>query len=189
MARTTISIPDELHAEVKRAGINVSEVTREALELELAARRSGRLQEVLTDPERVAQRLRATRQPQDDEHLGYELGVAWAAAEATIAELEEVVSADIDTPLDVTDPAVAAENSLVAFIEGQTDWKVPIDDYSEKGGPVLVDLSEGELLRGFYKGAKAVLQRVSPLVRPPLPSVFPPAPVARDDFGPDEAPF
>lgn len=36
MARVNITMPDELHAQAKRAGLNISQVTRQAVAAELA---------------------------------------------------------------------------------------------------------------------------------------------------------
>lgn len=187
MRRTTISLPAELHEEAKKVGLNVSAVCRRAIELELMTRKAGRqsqrdvLEQVLADPDGVAQRLRSTLRTEDDEHRGYELGAIWAAKEATLRELEAVVSAipDQDPQFDSTIPD---DNSAVGFIERQAEIALPRADYSAQGGPALVDLESSALLRGFRAGATAVHREVERLVNPPLPSGL-------YDYGPDEAPF
>lgn len=75
MARVNVYLPDDLAAEARAAGLNVSRITQDALRAALAARRVdewlddvGSMRPVAVSPEAIAAAIEAAKQ--DLEHRG-----------------------------------------------------------------------------------------------------------------------
>lgn len=91
MAKTSIYLPDDLAEQVRRYGISISEVTQPALRRAVAKAQTE--ENLMTDNQAVADRLRATRvvdAEMDGEKAGRAraLGVQWAREDASAADLE-----------------------------------------------------------------------------------------------------
>lgn len=88
--RMNISVPDELAEQVRARDLPISSICQDALRkaVELAEKK----EQIMTDLQAVADRLRGTQNEERQHHIdeGRELGILWAKQYATAAELRRV---------------------------------------------------------------------------------------------------
>jgi len=146
--KLTIYVPDDLAAEVRAAGLNVSQVAQVALRAELGRRPSIRPTEV---PDVVA-RLRTTRDKEgrQTELRWHDLGARWAKEEASVAELgdmDEMGFAWVSW-------RVPEDHSIRRFLAAEENWD---PDFR-------ADVERSEAIVAFIEGAVDVWQQVWPLL-------------------------
>jgi hypothetical protein len=165
MARTTISISDDLKERMDKARelVNWSAVAAEAFELKLGELARGRTEKVMQD---VIDRLRASRIQQTSalEREGRDAGIQWARTDAEYDQLNRVVQ--INQQINGTDWKyfdVGTWTRLPAQIVGgdpfdrraaQEFWTKAIGGFHDKR------LASEEFLRGFIQGATHIYEQV-----------------------------
>lgn len=147
MPKVNIYLPDDLAAAVRARSVPVSEVCQRALRREVE--RMTALENATTDAERVAERLRATRDEGTDQERreGFEDGTGWARDYASWSELVGVaeLSREHWTSLAVHD---SMEDILA-------------EHYGRGGGRYL---DRDAYAEGFVDGAVVVHDAMEPLV-------------------------
>ncbi len=98
--KTSIYLPDDLAEQVRAHGISISEVAQAALRRAIRTARAR--EQIVTDIERVAERLRGTVVTAERERMqeGRAYGAMWARDFATARELEDLTTGKID-PVDL----------------------------------------------------------------------------------------
>src|SRR5262245_26746341 len=143
--KTSIYLPEDLAEEVKRYGISVSAVTQEALRKEVAKMQAK--EAITSDLEKVAARLRATQEEEDQGELaeGRDDGRTWARLYATKRELTEIVGDFV--PGDGGD--FGSDHSLAHFMGVKDGQNV-----------ISVRHQDDPYWRGFVAGATEVWEAV-----------------------------
>lgn len=162
MAKTSVYLPDDLAEEARACGIPISEVTQAAVR---QAVKDAQIKEnVMTDIQAVADRLRATRAADAEAERAKAAraracGVRWARTAASADELESMVTY-AGPPLDYRTPV-----SVVTFVSGEHQR-----EHRALGGvglPGPTDLPTGPGDRywpDFLAGAREVWDAVQPLL-------------------------
>jgi hypothetical protein len=166
MARTTISIADDLKKRMDRVKepVNWSAIASEAFELKLGD--IARKKEVKT-MDTVIERLRASkiRRASDMEREGREVGIEWAKCSAEYDQLERVADANPNELFAGPDEPGAYAVSL-AFVIGGLESDASHDEIWEAWDAIVTDvrdprLNSEEFLRGFMEGAEEVFREVA----------------------------
>jgi len=150
MAKVTIYLPDRLEEAVRAHGIRMSAVCQRALEQEV--KQLELRQQATDDIEKVAERLKGTRQQQEERERasGFNLGVRWAKQWATLDELRDLAELNrqnwvawmIDENHSLYD-AIVNER-----LDGKTPWQIRLG-----AGEPFVD--------GLIAGAMEVYEAVA----------------------------
>lgn len=167
MARTTISIPDDLKKRMDkvREEINWSAIAAQAFELklgELAERRKEKTMDTVVERLR-ASKIKRVSQVQKE---GYALGADWAKDQAEFDELERVASIDVGAYFVGIPMAPYSSADWLAFEilgtgEDDRDHTVSRDFWDSAIGDLDKRLESEDFLSGFCNGAADIYRRVA----------------------------
>jgi post-segregation antitoxin (ccd killing protein) len=158
--RHNIYLPDELSRAVQVAGISISTVCQEALKEEV--RKVEVRKEASSDLERIAARLRDTRDFRDAEIRaeGEVFGSRWARDVATMTDLEDVAHAYAENWINWRP---RESNSIWEWLEAENE---PDTEFYQEFADVrgVEDWRVAPFTRGAIAGAIEVYNAVEPLI-------------------------